>query len=121
MLKQTLVLSLFFVFSSRAMNEASNHLQFSRDDIMNEFYLASKESRSPSPVVIGHLEEIAYEAVGQGDSDLLVPAAQHLKKATLLRMSDGCLEKIRANSLAGKPQTNTVEIWRAINTHLQKR
>ena len=120
MLKQTLVLSLFFVLSSRAMDQETNSLKLSRNDIMDEFYLASKESRSPSPIVVDQIEKMADEAVEQDDSDLLVPAAQHLKKETLLRMSDGCLGKIRANSLAGKPQTNAVAILSAINTHLQK-
>jgi nucleotide-binding universal stress UspA family protein len=118
MLKQVLALSLFFVLSSNAMND---ELRISRNNIMNEFYVASKENRSPSPVVIQEMEQIADQIFEHGDADLLVVGAPYLSKGTLLRMSDGCVQKLRANALSGESNIETAAILGALTRNLQKK
>lgn len=116
MLKQALALSLFFVFSSNAMNES---LSQSRNNIMNEFYVASKECRSPSPVAIQAMEQIADQAFALNDADLLVVGAPYMSKGTLMRMSDGCVKKLRANALSGQSNIETAAILGAMTRNLQ--
>ena len=118
MLKQLLALSLFITCSSNAMND---EIRRSRNEIMNELYTASKEDRSPSPIVIQEMEQIADIAFEYNDADLLIVGAPYLCKKTLLRMSDSYLQKIRENALAGQFNREIAVILSAMTRNLQNK
>jgi hypothetical protein len=121
MVKKALAFTLFYVFSSQGMQDS---LRISREDIIDEVMLAAKEQRAPSPLVVDNIEAVVTTVLAHEDTDLaadMATAAQHLKRATLLRASDSCLAAIRSNALAQKSITAPIVVLQAIQKELQQK